>query len=64
MNKVKDGAEIKEIVLEPPHSWFNLHLGELWDFRELLFFFVWCDVAVRYKQTVLGAVWAIIKVKS
>jgi len=38
-----------------------LDLAELWDYRELLFFFVWRDVKVRYKQTVLGAAWAIIQ---
>lgn len=36
-------------------------LGELWEYRELLFFFVWRDIKVRYKQTVLGAAWAIIQ---
>ena len=50
-----------EIVVEPIHGWFHLHLRELWDFRELLFFFIWRDIAVRYKQTVLGASWAIIQ---
>jgi len=53
--------KMKEIVLEPPHSWFNLHLNELWEFRELLYFLVWRDIKVRYKQTVLGATWAIIQ---
>jgi lipopolysaccharide transport system permease protein len=38
-----------------------LNLTELWEYRELLFFFVWRDVKVRYKQTVLGAAWAIIQ---
>jgi lipopolysaccharide transport system permease protein len=38
-----------------------LNLAELWEYRELLFFFVWRDVKVRYKQTVLGAAWAIIQ---
>ena len=47
--------------LEPPRSWQILNLAELWEYRELLFFFVWRDVKVRYKQTVLGAAWAIIQ---
>ena len=38
-----------------------LDLAELWEYRELLFFFVWRDVKVRYKQTVLGAAWAVIQ---
>lgn len=38
-----------------------LNLAELWEYRELLFFFVWRDIKVRYKQTVLGAAWAVIQ---
>jgi lipopolysaccharide transport system permease protein len=38
-----------------------LNVAELWQYRELLFFFVWRDLKVRYKQTVLGAAWAIIQ---
>jgi lipopolysaccharide transport system permease protein len=38
-----------------------LRLGELWEYRELLYFFVWRDIKVRYKQTVLGVAWAIIQ---
>jgi lipopolysaccharide transport system permease protein len=38
-----------------------MHLSELWRYRELLYFFVWRDIKVRYKQTVLGALWAIIQ---
>ena len=40
-------------------SW--LKLGELWEYRELLYFLVWRDIKVRYKQTALGAAWAIIQ---
>jgi len=50
-----------EIVLEPPQNWFNLHARELWKFRELLFFLVWRDVKIRYKQTILGAAWAVLQ---
>ena len=49
------------IRIEPPHGWASLNLGELWAYRELLYFFVWRDIKVRYKQTVLGAGWAIIQ---
>ena len=52
---------IDEIVVEPQHGWFHFRFKELWDFRELLYFFIWRDVAVRYKQTLLGAAWAIIQ---
>lgn len=46
---------------KPSKGWAWPKLGELWEYRELLFFFVWRDIKVRYKQTVLGAAWAIIQ---
>ena len=49
------------VVVEPSRSWVALNLREIWSYRELLFFLVWRDVKVRYKQTVLGASWAIIQ---
>lgn len=48
-------------VIEPPKGWAALELGELWKFRELLFFLTWRDIKVRYKQTALGAAWAILQ---
>jgi lipopolysaccharide transport system permease protein len=45
----------------PSKGWAWPRLGELWEHRELLFFFAWRDIKVRYKQTVLGASWAIIQ---
>lgn len=45
----------------PVKGWAGPKLRELWEYRELLFFFVWRDIKVRYKQTVLGAAWAIIQ---
>ena len=50
-----------EIVIEPSKGWVSLKLGELWQYRELLFFLIWRDVKVRYKQAVLGIAWAIIQ---
>ncbi len=47
-------------VIEPPRGWFHLDWAELWRYRELFFFMVWRDVKVKYKQTVLGAVWAVL----
>ncbi|MFN7923988.1 MAG: ABC transporter permease [Bryobacteraceae bacterium] len=47
--------------IQPSHGWVSLKLEELWSYRELLFFMVWRDVKVRYKQTALGAAWAIIQ---
>lgn len=48
-------------VIEPSRGWVNLEFGKLWTFRELVYFFTWRDVMVRYKQTVLGAAWAILQ---
>ncbi len=42
-------------------GWVGLQLGELWQYRELIYFFIWRDIKVRYKQTVLGAAWAILQ---
>jgi lipopolysaccharide transport system permease protein len=47
-------------VIEAPHGLLSLRLREIWQYRELLFFFVWRDIKVRYKQTVLGISWAIL----
>jgi lipopolysaccharide transport system permease protein len=57
-----DQAE-KSLVLriQPSKGWVSLKLHELWEYRELLYFLTWRDVKVRYKQTVLGAAWAIIQ---
>jgi lipopolysaccharide transport system permease protein len=48
-------------VIVPSKGWVDLKLGELWAYRELLYFLIWRDVKVRYKQTILGAGWAIIQ---
>jgi lipopolysaccharide transport system permease protein len=47
--------------IQPSRGWVSLRLGELWQCRELLYFLIWRDVKVRYKQTALGAAWAIIQ---
>jgi lipopolysaccharide transport system permease protein len=47
--------------IQPSRGWVSLRLGELWQYRELLYFLIWRDVKVRYKQTALGAAWAIIQ---
>ena len=47
--------------IEPSKGWVSLKLTELWEYRELLYFLVWRDIKVRYKQSVLGATWAIIQ---
>ena len=52
---------LPKIRLEPAKGWVSLGLDELWRYRELLYFLVWRDVKVRYKQTALGAAWAVIQ---
>jgi lipopolysaccharide transport system permease protein len=54
-------TEVPVIRIEASRGWVKLGLGELWDYRELLYFLIWRDIKVRYKQTVLGAAWAIIQ---
>jgi lipopolysaccharide transport system permease protein len=49
------------IRIEPSEGWVSLKLRELWDYRELLYFLTWRDIKVRYKQTALGASWAILQ---
>jgi lipopolysaccharide transport system permease protein len=49
------------VRIEPSHGWISLRLGEFWQYRELLYFLIWRDIKVRYKQTVLGAGWAILQ---
>ena len=49
------------IRIVPPRGWFDLDLKGLWDSRELLYFFVWRDIKIRYKQTAIGAAWAVLQ---
>jgi lipopolysaccharide transport system permease protein len=48
------------VLLRPSRGWSTLNLRDLWTYRELIYFLTWRDVIVRYKQTVLGAAWAVI----
>lgn len=56
----EDGAS-HHIRIEPSQGWAPLNLAELIEYRELLYFFAWRDIKIRYKQTVLGASWAVIQ---
>jgi lipopolysaccharide transport system permease protein len=49
------------LVLEPSKGFVRLNLSDVWAYRELLYFLIWRDVKVRYKQTALGAAWAILQ---
>ncbi|HWO42613.1 MAG TPA: ABC transporter permease [Candidatus Eisenbacteria bacterium] len=53
--------EIPLVRIRPSRGWVALKLGELWEYRELLYFLIWRDVKVRYKQTVLGIAWAVLQ---
>jgi lipopolysaccharide transport system permease protein len=57
----EDVASPPILRLERDDGWTSLRLSELWEYRELLYFLVWRDIKVRYKQTALGASWAIIQ---
>lgn len=68
LNKVETSLEAERLsntytvtIIEPSHGWAHLRLRELWNYRELLYFLTWRDIKVRYKQTILGASWAIIQ---
>jgi lipopolysaccharide transport system permease protein len=56
-----DPAAAEVLVIRPSRGWLNLNLRELWAYRELLYFLVWRDIKVRYKQTALGAAWAVLQ---
>ncbi len=47
--------------ITPPSRWWVVPVSELWQARELIYFFVWRDVKVRYKQTAIGAAWAVLQ---
>ena len=60
MNEVSLPAE-PLVVIQPSKRWSILSFADIWAYRELLFFLTWRDVKVRYKQTALGAAWAILQ---
>src|SRR6266404_2424055 len=53
--------ELPTLFIRPQTGWTAAGLKELWEYRELLYFLTWRDIKVRYKQTALGAAWAIIQ---
>jgi lipopolysaccharide transport system permease protein len=53
--------EVPVVRITPPTRWWALPLAELWEYRELLYFYVWRELKVRYKQTVVGAAWAVLQ---
>lgn len=61
MATISDKIQDKVIILRPSRGWGALNLIELWVYRELIYFLTWRDIKVRYKQTALGASWAILQ---
>lgn len=54
-------STLPTLRIAPSKGWVSLKLREVWEYRELLYFLIWRDIKVRYKQTALGATWAIIQ---
>ncbi len=57
----EQGSVAPVIHIRPTRGWYTLDLRELWEYRELLTFLIWRDIAVRYKQTAIGAGWVILQ---
>lgn len=55
------GERPRRVLIRPPAGLFSFRFREIWDYRELFFFLTWRDVKVRYKQTALGAAWALLQ---
>ncbi len=55
------GSTVPITIIEPAKGWTAVDFEELWHYRDLLYFLIWRDIKVRYKQTVLGAAWAVIQ---
>jgi lipopolysaccharide transport system permease protein len=61
MATISDKAQDNILILRPSRGWGSLNLRDLWIYRELIYFLTWRDIKVRYKQTALGASWAILQ---
>ncbi len=59
--EISPGQDTPVLVIRPSRGWWDLNFREIWEYRELLYFLIWRDIKVRYKQTVIGAAWAIIQ---
>jgi len=60
-DELSQAEAMPTIIIELTRGWLSLKLRDLWQYRELLYFLTWRDVKVRYKQTVIGFLWAIIQ---
>ena len=61
MNVAAERVPVPSVIIKPLRGWISLGLKDIWAYRELLYFLVWRDVKVRYKQTLLGVAWAILQ---
>jgi lipopolysaccharide transport system permease protein len=61
MEQMSGTKEVSVVFIKPPRGWVFPQIRDVWAYRELLYFLVWRDLKVRYKQTFLGALWVIIK---
>jgi lipopolysaccharide transport system permease protein len=61
MANQKETSQAYHIHVEPPKGILRVDLKEIWGYRELLYFLIWRDIKVRYKQTILGAAWAVLQ---
>ena len=59
--KLRRAEAVSTTIIEPTRGWLSLKLRDIWQYRELLYFLTWRDVKVRYKQTVIGFLWAVIQ---
>jgi len=60
-NELTSSVNQFHILIEPARGWMPLNLMDLWQYRDLFFFLAWRDIKIRYKQTLLGASWAILQ---
>ncbi|HAR19981.1 MAG TPA: ABC transporter permease [Cytophagales bacterium] len=58
---MKEQEEEWSLVIQPKNSWFNLHLGDIWRYRDLVYMFVRRDFVSQYKQTILGPIWFVLQ---
>jgi lipopolysaccharide transport system permease protein len=56
-----DWKSVPTVVIKPTRGWAALNLKEVWHYRELFYFFVWRDLKIRYKQTILGVLWILLQ---
>ena len=61
MRQIDSALADSVTIIEPSSGWVPIKLRELWEYREVLYFLVWRDIKVRYRQTLIGAAWAIVQ---